>query len=161
MRCLAKEPAQRYRDAGEVAAALEALLPGATAGARSPAAAVGRAGPWSALGVVAAAIAVAAPGGTSGARAGRRPGRGATVMILPMEVRGQVRGADFAGRAFAEALAVRLAQSAGRARHARAGGGRALERGRPGQGAGRAPRRRGPARGRSAHARGGLAAREP
>jgi tetratricopeptide (TPR) repeat protein len=34
-----------------------------------------------------------------------------TVLILPMEVRGQDQGADYAGRAFAEAIAVNLAQA--------------------------------------------------
>ena len=33
-----------------------------------------------------------------------------TVLILPLEVRGQTDGADYVGRAFAEALAVNLAQ---------------------------------------------------
>ena len=34
-----------------------------------------------------------------------------TLLILPMEVRGQAEGGDYVGRAFAEALAVNLAQS--------------------------------------------------
>ena len=46
-----------------------------------------------------------------GPGSGRRVPPERTVMILPLEVRGQVEGARFAGRAFAEALAVNLAQS--------------------------------------------------
>ena len=36
-----------------------------------------------------------------------------TILILPVEVRGQVEGADYAGRAFAEALASALASANG------------------------------------------------
>ena len=118
-RCLAKDPARRYHTADEVAAALEALLPesrrmsgGKRARPRSgPARARRFAAPLLATLLVSAALAAWWHF--------RGPGRGAdagvanTVLILPLEVRGQVRDADFAGRAFAEALAVTLAQSRG------------------------------------------------
>ncbi len=38
-------------------------------------------------------------------------GRERTVLILPMEVRGQTDGGEYAGRAFAEAMAINLAQA--------------------------------------------------
>jgi tetratricopeptide (TPR) repeat protein/TolB-like protein len=116
MRCLAKEPAQRYPSADEVAAALEALLPG-TLAEHDPSRRRGhaRSGPvrrWLVpLGAVAIAAAAwwqfAGPARDVDATVNR------TILILPMEVRGQVRDADFAGRALAEALAVNLAQAAG------------------------------------------------
>jgi tetratricopeptide (TPR) repeat protein len=119
LRCLAKDPEQRYQRSGEVAAALEALLPEASMtiglsrkGAprtRVPARRV-----LLLLGVVATAAILAAAWWQF-----RGPGRSvgaadvSTILILPMEVRGQVRDADFAGRAFAEALAIHLAQTRG------------------------------------------------
>jgi tetratricopeptide (TPR) repeat protein/TolB-like protein len=119
MRCLAKDPEQRFQRSGEVAAALETLLPESFPPAGTPrprARAAGRSPRriLAALGAVAIVAAVAVtwwrawgPGRTTG------PGDARTVLILPMEVRGQVRDADFAGRAFAEALAISLAQARG------------------------------------------------
>ena len=111
-RCLAKDPEQRYQRSGEVAAAIETLLPEARTapgrGARPPRRFLFLLG--------AAAIAAVAvttwwrfmgPGRDAG------PTEAKTVLVLPMEVRGQVRDADFAGRAFSEALAVNLAQTRG------------------------------------------------
>lgn len=110
-RCLAKEPGQRYQRAEEVAAALEALFPGATG--TTPAR---RRGPGRRARLVLAGAAVLAVAGAIawhfwGPGSGRHVPPERTVMILPLEVRGQVEGARFAGRAFAEALAVNLAQS--------------------------------------------------
>ncbi len=64
------------------------------------------------LGVVAACVAllvVAAAIAVSSIDRWRGSGEGTKrVLILPMEVRGQTEGADYAGRAFAEAIAVNL-----------------------------------------------------
>lgn len=118
-RCLAKDPEQRYQRAGEVAAALETLLP-ETLTAPGPARPGVRARRLPARRVVFAlgAVAIVAMLAVAWWQF-RGPGRGVgtdevkTILILPMEVRGQVRDADFAGRAFAEALAVHLAQARG------------------------------------------------
>jgi tetratricopeptide (TPR) repeat protein/predicted Ser/Thr protein kinase len=112
-RCLAKDPGQRYQRSGEVAAALEALLPETlmTASMPRPVVPVSRLPArraMIALGVVAIVAAAAASWWQF-----RGQGTARTVLILPMEVRGQVRDADFAGRSFAEALAIHLAQNRG------------------------------------------------
>jgi tetratricopeptide (TPR) repeat protein/TolB-like protein len=117
MRCLAKDPEQRFQRSGEVAAALETLLPESLSAARvTRPEARARRGPTRrvllALGAV-AIVAVAAAVWWHRWGGGGGPAETSTILILPMEVRGQVRGADFAGRAFAEALAVDLAQSRG------------------------------------------------
>lgn len=119
MRCLAKEPSQRYSSAAEAAAALEALLPGSLATGGSPRSRYRLRWPPRrrvvfALGASAMAV-VAVAAWWFFADRGRAAGPGAerTVLVYPMEVRGQVDGSGFAGRAFAEALAIRLAQSKG------------------------------------------------
>lgn len=111
-RCLAKDPRQRYQHADEVAAALEALFPG-TAPETPAARGHGRRRRARLASVVALALIAAAATAWHfwGPGSGRRVPPERTVMILPLEVRGQVEGARFAGRAFAEALAVNLAQS--------------------------------------------------
>jgi TolB-like protein/Tfp pilus assembly protein PilF len=114
-RCLAKEPAQRYASADELAAALEALLPGVAGAVATPPRRAGRARR------LAITLAIGVPLALAAAFAYFRWGPGhetleaptRTVLILPLEVRGQVQGTDFAGRAFAEALAMDLAQGGG------------------------------------------------
>jgi tetratricopeptide (TPR) repeat protein/TolB-like protein len=108
-RCLAKDAAQRYASADEAAAALEALLPGTAPAAAGRVRKRSFVLPVAIASVVSLAAAFAyfrfGPGG-----AVLSIGEGA-VLVWPMEVRGQVQGAEFAGRAFAEAVSLDLAQS--------------------------------------------------
>jgi tetratricopeptide (TPR) repeat protein len=119
LRCLAKDPAQRYQRSGEVAAALEALLPESMPATRRsrPGVRASRLPVRRAL-VALGAVAIMAGAGAAwwqfwGPGLGMGAAEVRTILILPMEVRGQVRDAEFAGRAFAEALAVHLAQTRG------------------------------------------------
>ena len=124
-KCLEKNPADRYQHADELALDLRKLQRSVQTGApevatpsggvvtprreeapasrhrRPVAVAVG----WAVLAVVLATLVVwqvmFRPATETGAR---------TLLILPMEVRGQEEGAAYVGRAFAEALAVNLVQ---------------------------------------------------
>src|SRR5262249_2710409 len=105
LKCMQKEPALRYQHAEDLAADLKALQ------AATPSAGGSRQ-PRARARVVAAVALSAAAARLIGARAGWWRGRSdaRTILVLPMEVRGQGEGADDAGRAFAEAVSVDLAQ---------------------------------------------------
>jgi len=105
--CLAKEPGRRFQRASEVRAALTALRSssGVTPPPRPLRAARRR------LWVAAAAIAVLA-GGIAWALLGHRSISSRTILIMPLKVLGQPQGAEYVGLAFAQALAVDLAQAA-------------------------------------------------
>jgi serine/threonine protein kinase/Flp pilus assembly protein TadD len=111
-RCLDKRPDGRYQHAGELLADLRRLDREVESGtAPVPTASwLKRRSLRIALGALSlAALIAAALMGRSllPARADPR-----TILILPMEVRGQGEGADYAGRAFAETLAVEIARAA-------------------------------------------------
>lgn len=111
LKCMQKDPGLRYQHAEDLAADLRGLEHGV--GTPRPAAA-----PRSGWAVAAGSVAII--GGLVavlwyvGRAAGLWPGAAIdthTVLVLPLEVHGQAEGAEDAGRAFAEAVAVNLAQA--------------------------------------------------
>jgi tetratricopeptide (TPR) repeat protein/predicted Ser/Thr protein kinase len=69
-----------------------------------------RARRWPVWLTIAAIAALIAAGSWVATRRARVMAAERTILILPLDVRGQAEGAEYAGRAFAEALAVNLAQ---------------------------------------------------
>ncbi len=125
-KCLAKDPQQRYQRASEVHAALEMSHPERSndlrvsvepvQAQRSPMK-TGR--PRHSLAWILAVSLTCLALGIGSWVAGRGLGFWSasldprTVLILPLEVRGQNDGGDYVGRAFAEALAMHLARTEG------------------------------------------------
>ena len=110
LKCLEKDAAHRYQSAIELAAALRGVERGTTPAPPSP-----RRARWlrSPRVVIGSAVVIALLGWGAAALLGLlSPKADAhTVMILPLEVRGQTQGAEYLGRAFAEAIAVNLARA--------------------------------------------------
>jgi serine/threonine protein kinase len=124
-RCLAKDPEERYQRASEVRAVLEISQPERSLSdlrvdvepveVQRPPMTTGR--PRRSLAwILAASLACLALGIGSwvvgrGLRFWSAPLDARTILILPLEVRGQNDGGDYVGRAFAEALAMHLART--------------------------------------------------
>lgn len=117
---LARRPADRYQVTDDIAVDLKRLSKDLESGSspsyRDLRPAITRA--WRRWAAAAAIVLVVAAAGTGvwvkwlRSRAGPE-GRGRTVLVLPMEFLGQADGGDYAGRAFAEAMAINLAQAEG------------------------------------------------
>ncbi len=107
-KCLEKDPKERYQDTEDLAVDLRKLR--GTTGIIAPAfreePRLTRRWPMALAGVLALAAVVLGYLWWIGPDADPR-----TLLILPFEVRGQEEGADYVGRAFAEALAVNLARA--------------------------------------------------
>jgi serine/threonine-protein kinase len=110
LKCLEKDASHRYQSAMEVAAGLRRVERGTTPALSSP-----RREGWlrsprvtigSAIVIGLVAWGVATLLGFPSPKADAH-----TVLILPLEVRGQTQGAEYLGRAFAEAIAVNLARA--------------------------------------------------
>jgi len=118
IKCLAKEPAQRYRSADEIAAALEALLPGA--GAPVPAARPARAPllPWLGAGVLVLAVLVVLLATNAGhwrtrIFAARGAGTVRSIAVLPLENRPPDPAQEYFADGMTEQLIADLAQVRG------------------------------------------------
>jgi tetratricopeptide (TPR) repeat protein/tRNA A-37 threonylcarbamoyl transferase component Bud32 len=118
---LEKEPERRYQHADELATDLRNLMRDMDSGRVSipagPASGSGRAAPrtaagarrWElAAGIIVAILAIAL--GVWWFRPAPLPDE-RTILILPLKIRGQQENADYLGHAFAEAIAVELAQA--------------------------------------------------
>ena len=119
-RCLEKDASKRLRDIGEARLALEEVKAerGTTAMASNgggwPKALLLRPLPLG-IGLALVVIALALGLNVAGLRDRLWPSAvdARTLLILPIEVRGQVEGADYAGRSFAEEVAMNLARGKG------------------------------------------------
>ncbi len=112
LRCLERDPGQRFQTAREVVHALRRV-----SGGRLQLWAPRRLSRKWVLLPAGLVTMIALAVGFDVARVQEKlfgaPAMGATLLIMPLEVRGQVEGADYVGRAFAEAMAVSLVQRKG------------------------------------------------
>ncbi len=117
-KALAAKPAERYQTMEDLAVDLKRLGKELESGSSPSYESLQAGAPprrWKvAAGVVGAGFVAAAIGLTVWQRgwiAGTPPHDERTILVLPFEVRGQEEGAEYVGRAFAEALVVELSQS--------------------------------------------------
>ena len=123
-KCLEKDPGRRYQDSRDLVVDLRRLGRDLESGSvpsyegiKGPLTPAPRRRAWG-IGLL-GALSLAAVGTLAWlAAAGTLPWLGAkadahTILITPMEVRGQAEGAEYMGRAFAEAIAVNLSRAKG------------------------------------------------
>jgi len=115
-KCLEKDPESRYQSARELAVDLRRLgTPRPGRDMKQTGRAQWRRGIVAAIGLALVVIALAVGLNVAGLRDRLWPPAvdARTLLILPIEVRGQVEGADYAGRSFAEEVAMNLTQGKG------------------------------------------------